>query len=165
MALLDERILTQLKCASTNSWGASLSGWNIMALGQEWAAGGLQQGWWQDFFLSSNHSLVVVCSSTVQWYSVHKSRCFPSFCVGRTSRAGLWTCISSAWGCWRSYLPSCWHNNFIGRLYQVQLVFLHHFSGLWTTLFSHLSRQQGGLRHRALIGLLGGGEALVLGEV
>lgn len=132
------------------------------------------------FFLSSNHNLIVVRFSTVQSYSVHKTRCFPSFCVRRTSRAGLCTCIVSAWGCWRSYLPSCWHNNFLGRLNQVELVFLHHFSDRWTTLFSHLWSKQGGFRHSILIvwaevkrqsisecncGLFWGGEAFMLGEV
>lgn len=36
------------------------------------------------FFSSSNHDLKVVCFSTVQSYSVHKNRCFPSSFVRMT---------------------------------------------------------------------------------
>lgn len=92
-----------------------------------------------------------MCFSTVRSYSVLKNRCFPSCFVRMASSAGLWTGSGSAWGYWRFCLLACWHNNFLERLEQVGLVFLHHFSDLWTILFSHLSSKHGGFRHSILI--------------
>lgn len=145
------------QCVSTNSWDGTIEWVGCcgsgakMNSGRQWKQ--LTSGVLPANFVSSwNHDLKVVRFSTVQSYSVHKKRCFPSSFARMTSSAGLWTGTGSAWGYWRSWLLACWHNNFLERLEQVGLVFLHHFSDLWTILSSHLSSKQGGFRHSMLIG-------------